>query len=102
MLEQTFLRIRVLHGVPEEEAEAWSDPAHTTKESCERAALHLHRCTQAQRFHHWRVASRHSPGHGRFTAVIASDDQKADGIQGQRLDSSSRLINLRSKADLYR
>ena len=39
------------------------------------------------------------PADSNSTTVIAIDNHKAGKIQGQRLDSISRLINLESKAD---
>ena len=56
----------------------------------------------------WQADTAHImvPAEGDFTTESAIDNHRAGEIQGQRLDSSSRLINLGSAADpnqqLYR
>ena len=93
VLEQTFLRTRVLHGLSENGAEAWSD-----------RRLHSERVLHGQEARHLIVEPGHKdstqnmitgalqadrvctmvPAASSFTTVLAIDNHKADEIQGQR------------------
>ena len=68
VVEQTFLRTCVLHGLSEEgRRKRGVTIAYTPKET-RTSGTTSHRCAQAQRFHpehdHWRVAGRHSSHRG--------------------------------------
>ena len=90
---------------PQGREEAWSD----------HSLLHTERVSHRQEALHLIVAPRHRdstqgmttgafimfPAEGNSTTVSAIDNHRAGEIQGQRLDSSSRLTNLESEADLY-
>ena len=78
-------------------------PLTTTKESC--AVRQHYTFTGAPRHRDFiqnmitgalqaNTAQVMVPADGSFTTVSAIDDNKAGEIQGQKLDSSSRLINL--------
>ena len=101
--EWTFLRVCVLHGAPEEGRK------HAVTIACSPKQCHTDK-----RHDTFTVALRHRdfilnmttaalqadtaqvmvPADSCFAAVTAIDDHKTGEIQGQRLDSSSRLINL--------
>ena len=102
VLEQTFLRTRFLHGLSENGAEAWSDHRlHPERFSRGQEAIHLiaaprHRDSSRRATGALQADTAHVlvPADGKSITVIAIDNHMAGEIQGQRLDSSSRLITL--------